>query len=187
MNLLLIQLKIPSEKLTKSITETSVENNKALENLNKKVLDLMSDKGMIAPYLASSLFNLFKPENKSQFELTKDHISIRMNDFLTNGGIPNILISIMLTFRDSNKPFKINVELLETMTNFDFNVRQSNPQDQKLIYEFGDEMIFKIKQPGRKSNRDKTMIKLLNHQLSRPLEFQKFSSSDPKELCGRIK
>ena len=27
----------------------------------------MNDKGMIAPYLASSSVNLIKPENKSQF------------------------------------------------------------------------------------------------------------------------
>ena len=47
------------------------------------------------------------------------------------------------------------------MTNYDFNVSHSNPQDQKLLYEFGNEMKFDIKQKGRKSNRDKSVIKLL--------------------------
>ena len=42
----------------------------------------MNDTGTIAPYLASSLVNLFKPENKSHFELIKDQNSSRMNDFL---------------------------------------------------------------------------------------------------------
>ena len=43
----------------------------------------------------------------------------------------------MTTFRDGNKSFVLDGELLETMTNYDFNVSHSNPQDQKLIHEFG--------------------------------------------------
>ena len=54
-----------SEDITKTITETSIKNNKALENLNEKDLELMNDKCMIAPYLASSLVNLLELENKS--------------------------------------------------------------------------------------------------------------------------
>ena len=71
---------------------------------------------MIAPYLASSLINLFKPENKSQFILRKDPNSIKMNYFLMNGGIPVVLYSNMLTFRDNNKSLKLDGDLLETMT-----------------------------------------------------------------------
>ena len=78
-----------------------------------------------------------------------------------NGGIPVSLYSKMLTFRDSNKSFKLDGDLLETMTNYDFKVNHANPQNQKLIYEFGKEMNLDIKQKGRKSNRDKSMIKLL--------------------------
>ena len=58
-----------SENITKTITETSVKNNKGISDLKEKFLELMNDKGMIAPYLASSLVNLFKPENESQFRL----------------------------------------------------------------------------------------------------------------------
>ena len=47
-----------SQVITKTITETSFKNNKAKEILNEKVLKLMNDTGMIAPYLASSLLNL---------------------------------------------------------------------------------------------------------------------------------
>ena len=60
-------LKKTSENIIKTITESSINNNKAIENLNEKILQVMNDKGMIAPYLASSLVNLFKPENESQF------------------------------------------------------------------------------------------------------------------------
>ena len=59
-----------------------------------------------------------------------------MKDFLINGGIPVTLFSNMLTFGDSNKSSKLD-DLLETMTNNDFNVSPSNPKDQKLTYEFG--------------------------------------------------
>ena len=57
-------LEITSENITKTLTENSINNNKAIENLNEKVLELMNNNGLIAPYLASSLVNLFKPENK---------------------------------------------------------------------------------------------------------------------------
>ena len=43
----------------------------------------------------------------------------------------------MLTVSDINRSFKLDGDLLETLTNYDFNVSKSNPQDQKLIYEFG--------------------------------------------------
>ena len=61
----------------KTLTDNSIIINKAIENLNEKILELMDDKGLIAPYLASSLVNLFKPENKSQFRLKKTLIQIR--------------------------------------------------------------------------------------------------------------
>ena len=75
-------LKKTSENITKTITETSIKSNKAISDLNEKVFELMNDKGMIAPFLASSLVSLFKPENKSHFRLGKDLNSTKINDFL---------------------------------------------------------------------------------------------------------
>ena len=69
------------EEVTKTKTEKSIDNNKGIENLNEKVLELMNDEEMIAPYLASSLVSLFKPENKSKFRFKKDVNSTKMNDF----------------------------------------------------------------------------------------------------------
>ena len=58
----------------------------------------MNDKGMLAPYLfSSSLVNLSKSQNSSQFKVTKDPNSIRK--------IPVALYSNILTFRDSIKSF----------------------------------------------------------------------------------
>ena len=39
----------------------------------------------------------------------------------------------MLTFRDRKKTFKLDGDLLKTMTNFKFNVDHSNPQNRKNI------------------------------------------------------
>ena len=148
-----------SENLTKTITETYINNNKAIENSNENILELMNDKSMIAPYLASSLVNLLKPENKSQFRLIRDVNSTKMNDFLINTNVPIILYSNMSTFRDTKRSSKLDGDLLKTMISYKFNVDHSNPQDKIVIYEFGKEMRFDIKQKGRPSNRDKSMIK----------------------------
>ena len=68
--------------------ETSIKKNQAESNSNKKALELMNDKGLKAPYLASSLPNLFEPENTSWFKLRKDHSTIGVIDFLINAGLP---------------------------------------------------------------------------------------------------
>ena len=181
-------IKNTSENITKTITDTSIKNTKAISDLNEKVLELMNEKGLIAPYLASSLVNLFKPENESQFRLKKDLNSTRMNDFLING-IPVTLYSNMSTFRDSNKSFKLDGDLLEAITNYDFNIGHSNQQDRKLMYEFAKEMKFNIKQKGRKSDRDKGFVRLLKSPKIMASGVSKtiILSSDPDELCDRLK
>ena len=92
-------IKDTSENLTKTVTETSINSNKAIEKLNERILELMDDNGLIAPFLASSLVNLLKPENKSQFRIEKYLNSTKMNDFLINDCIPVTLFSNLITFR----------------------------------------------------------------------------------------
>ena len=84
---------------------------------------------MIAPNLASSLVNLFNSESKSQFRLIKDINSTKMNDFLIHTSVPVTLYSNRLTFRDTNKSFKLDGDLLKTMKNYRFNVVHSNALD----------------------------------------------------------
>ena len=112
-----MQLQMLLEIKKKTLTENSNKNIKGKENSNKKVLESMNDKGMIAPFLASSLVILFKQENRSQFRLIKDLNSTKLKDFLRHGNIPVILFSKMLIFRDSNKSFKLDGDHLKTMTN----------------------------------------------------------------------
>ena len=181
-------IKNTSEKITKTLTENSIKNNKATESLNEKILELMNDKGMIAPYLASSLVNFFKPGNKSQFKFKKDLKSTKMNDFLIYEGLPVILFSNVLIFSDSNKSFKLDGDLLETMTNYDFNVSFSKPKDQKLIYEFPKETKFDLKQRGRKSARDKSIIRLLKSPAIMASAVKTtIPSENPDELFDRMK
>ena len=125
-------IKINSEKLTKTITQNSIKNNKALENLKEKALEWVNDKGVIAPYLASSLVFFYTPENKSQFKFIEDPISIMMNDFWINTSIPITPYSKMLTFRDIKKSYNLDGPLLRT-ANYNFNVTHSGPQDQKFL------------------------------------------------------
>ena len=155
-------LKKTSENITKAITETSGNNNKAIENLNEKILELMNDKGMIAPYLTSSLVEVFKKDNKSQFRLRKDPNSTKMNDFLIHGTVPVTISSDMMVFRDSNKSFRLEGDLLKIITNYKFNVDHSSPQDKKLICEFAKEMNYDTKSTGRPSVRHNSMVRLLD-------------------------
>ena len=100
------------------MTETSTNNIKALKNFNEKVLTLMSDNSMIAPSLASFFVNLFKNENKSQYNLIIDRNSFRMKDFWINGEVSVTLYSKMLTSAVSNKSCKLDEDLVKTITKF---------------------------------------------------------------------
>ena len=182
-------LKKNSESITKSITENSINNNKAIENLKEKILELMNDKGTIAPFLASSLVEVIKSDNKSQFRVRKVPDSTKMNDFLIPGKIPVTIFSNMITFRDSNKTFKLEGDLLKILTNHKFNVDHSNQQDRKIIYEFAKEMNYDTKRTGTPSVRHNSMIRLLDKPaiMASGVSKTKFLSSDPNELCDRLK
>ena len=149
-------IKNTSQDLTKTITESSIKDNKTISDLNEKVLKLLNNNVMMAPYLSSSLVNLVNPENKNQFKLIKDPKSIGMKSFMT------------------------------TMTNYKFNAAHSNPQDQKLVYEFGKELNFDIKQEGRKSPRDRFIIKN-SPAIMASGNSTVFLPSDPNEVCDRLK
>ena len=182
-------IKNTSENITNTLTENSINNNKAIEKLNEKILELMDEKGMIAPCLTSSLVNLFKPENKSQFRLRKDPNSTKMDDFLIHRGIPVTLFSNMITFRDSIKSFKLEGDLLKLITDYKFNADYSSPQDKKLIYEFAKEMNYDIKSIGRPGVRHNSIVKILNSPaiLASGISKTIFLSSDSNELCDRSK
>ena len=180
-----------SENLTKAITETSIKNNQAIENINNNLLEIMNDRGILATYLLSPLSRITNLENTSQFKLVKDPSLNRVNDLKINKTIPITLYGKMLTFRDINKQFELKGDLLEMITNSKFNVDLASLSDKKLMYDFAKEMHFDLKTPGNKSTQDRKLIKLLNSPglmvSASGVSKTKFLSSDPNELCDRLK
>ena len=112
-----------------------------------------------------------------------------MNDFLIHGTIPVTIFSNMITFRDSNKTFRLEGDLLKVITNYKFNADHSSPQVKKLIYEFAKEMNYDTKSTGRPSTRHTSIIKILESPAIMASGISKtiFLSSDPDELCERLK
>ena len=180
-----------SENLTKAITETSIKNNLAIENINNNLFEIMNDRGILATYLMSPLSRITNPENSSQFKQVKDPSSNRVNDLKINKTIPVTSYGNMLTFRDTNKQFELKGDLLEMITNSKFNVDLASLADKKLMYDFAKKMHFDPKASGNKSTRDRKFIKLFNSpglMLSASgLSKTIFLSSDPNELCDRLK
>ena len=95
----------------------------------------------------------------------------------------------MITFRDSNKSFRLEGDLLKIITNHKFNADNSSHQDKKLIYEFAKEMNYDTKSTGRPSTRHASIIKILESPAIMASGVSKtiFLSSDANELCDRLK
>ena len=180
-----------SQDITKTITETSVKNNQAIENLDNKLLEIMNDKGIIASYLSYPLAKIFNPENTAQFKLINDSTSDRVNDLKINNSIPITLYNNILTFRDTGKEFELKGDLLKIITNKNYNVNHASLSDKKLMYNFAKEMHFDERRVGNKSTRDRTLIELLNSPglivSASGVSKTIFLSSDPNELCDRLK
>ena len=104
------------------MTENSFKNNQALETSNKKLLEIMNDRGIITSYLLSPLSKITNPENFTQFKFVKDSNSNRVNDLLIHNSIPFSLHDNLLSFRDSGKEFKLKGDLLKKITIKNYNV-----------------------------------------------------------------
>ena len=184
-------LESTSQGITKTITETSIKNNQAIENINNKLLEIMNDRGIISSYLLSSLSKITNPENASQFKLVKDSTSNRVCVLKINKTIPVTLHDNLLTFRDTNKQFELKREFLKMITNKNYNVDLANLSDKKLMYDFAKEMNFDLKAQGNKSTRDKSLIKLIKSPSlmvsASGVSKTIFLSSDPDEFCIKLK
>ena len=147
-----------SQDVTKTITESSMKNNQAIENLNNKLLEIMIDRGIIASYLLSPVAKITNPENTTQFKLVKYSSSNRVNDLLIHNTIPITLHHNLLTFRDTNKVIELKGDLLKMITNKNYNVDLASLADRKLMYDFVKEMNFDTRALGNKSTRDRILI-----------------------------
>ena len=77
-----------SQDITKTITETSIINNQAIDNLNNKLLEIMNDRVISATYLMSPFCKIINPENTSHFKLVEDSSLNRVKDLLIHNWIP---------------------------------------------------------------------------------------------------
>ena len=109
-------IKITCEMLTKSIKESSIINNKALENLNNKILEIINDRGILATFLMSPLSKITNPETTNQLKLVKDSSSNRVNNLLIKNTIPITLHDNLLAFRDTDKVIELKIDLLKMIT-----------------------------------------------------------------------
>ena len=178
-----------SEEVTKHLTENSIKNNQAIENLNNKLLEIMNGRGILATYLMSPLSEYTHPENSGQFKLVKDHISNRVNDLIIKNTKAITLKINLSTFRDTNKVFELKGDLLKMITNNNYNVDLAILSDKKIMYNFAKEMHFDITAPARKSTRHRTLIKILKSPaiMASGISKTTFLSFDPDELCYRLK
>ena len=178
-----------SQVITKTKLESSLKNNQAIENLNNKLLEIMNDRGVLASYLMTPLSKITNQENTTQFKLVKDSTSDRPNDLKINNSIPITLHKILLTFRDTGKEFELKGDLLDMITNKDYNVNHASLSDKKSMYHFAKEIHFDERGVGNKATRDKTPIKLLNSPgiMASGVSKTIFLSCDPDELCNVLK
>ena len=95
----------------------------------------------------------------------------------------------MLTFRDTGKEFELKGDILKMITNNNYNVDHASLADKKLMYDFAKEMHFDLEAVGKKSTRDRTLIKLLKSPAIMASGVSKtiFLLSDPDELFNRLK
>ena len=75
-------IKITSENLTKTLTESSIKNNQTPENINEKFLEVKNDGDIIPSYLLS-LSKITNPENFTQFELVETSNFKRVINFFS--------------------------------------------------------------------------------------------------------
>ena len=80
---------------------------------------------------------------------------------LLHSSIPITLHDNLLTFHDTGKICELKGDLLQMITNKNYNVDLASLQDKKLLYDFAKEMHFDVRASGDKSTRDRTLIKLL--------------------------
>ena len=94
----------------------------------------------------------------------------------------------MLTFRDTEKKFLLQGDLLKKITNRNYNVDHANLLDKKTMYEFAREIYFDVKSPGNKSPKDRSSIILFKSLVIMASGIStKLLLSDPNGLCDRSK
>ena len=158
--------------------------------MNQKILEILNDRGIITQGLLSPLSEITNPEQSSQFKLVKDPQSNGVIDLLINKTIAVTLYNNLFTFRDIDKKFKKQGDLLNMITNKNSKSDPANSSDQTILYELPKEMYFDEKALGDKFTGDKSLITLLESPaiMARSLKesITRWLSYNPKEFSDSL-
>ena len=105
------------QKLTETLTESSIRNNQTLENLNDKLLEMMNDRVILATYSMSPLLKITNLGKSTQLKFVKCHTSNRVNDLLIHNTIPTTPYNFLLTFLDTVEEVERKGDLSKMITN----------------------------------------------------------------------
>ena len=106
-----------TEDVTKTMVQTSQENNKALAKINNELLQIMNIRVISASSLLSLVSKITNPEDTSQYKLVKYPDSYRVSDLMIKKTKPAPLYNNLLTIRDTNKKLELEGDLLKRITN----------------------------------------------------------------------
>ena len=120
----------------------------------------MNIKGTLVSYLVSPLSKIAKLENTSQFKLVKDLDTTKVKDHLINKVGPVTVYNNSLTFLDTDENFELQEDLLELITNRNYNVGLAKLSDKKILFDFAIQICFGEKALGIKSTNVESLIRL---------------------------
>ena len=120
----------------------------------------------MASYLLSTRSKVTDLEHASQFKPLNDPDSKGVDDLLLNERIPVILFNNLLTFPDTDKKLELEGELLEMITNKNYNVDLAKLSEKKLLFDFATERYFDEKASSNKALGINLWYNYLNHLLS---------------------
>ena len=181
-------LKDVSQDVTKTMGGNSKENDRIRTHLNAKPLEIKNARCMIATYLLSPLSKIVNPEHFNQLKLSKYSKSNRVNDLLINKTIPVTLYDNLLTFRDTDKKFELEGDLLEMITNKNHIVDLDHLPVRQLMFELAKEMYFDEKHLGKRIIRNKSITRLLKSPAIMVFGISTtFLPENAAELCDRSK
>ena len=141
--------------ISKTMTETSIKNNKARENFIHRLSEILLYRCLLATILMSPLSKITTPQNTCQFKLIEDPNSNRVNDLLIHKAIRAVTpYNKLLTLRDADKMFELQGDLLKMITNKNYNLDHANLSDKKVMYELCERLkiLLQEKQAGNTSD-----------------------------------
>ena len=176
--------------VAETMSEISEENDKAQAILNKKLSNILNDRGIIANYSLSPLSKMTNSAHTRQLKVLKYLDSNRVIILLINKRKPITVYDFLLTFPDTDKKFELDGELLKTITNINYNADLAKLSDRKITFEFAKELYFDEKALGNKNTKIKSLIRLpdlptINAGSLKEKYFGKPKSQNEKESTTR--